>query len=174
MKSVINADHFPKKHERVKVMHHDPDDISAALASMTLFQNNVQQADGKVGTLLVAYAGAAVAAMSSQSELTEQGGVVAAVLLATFTFTFLGSGYHLAQALRPRMGAPRATNRFGIAGARACRPGDRAITTAEAWEMSQVLAVIARRKNFHVARAIPWVAAMLCVGLSGAVAALIR
>jgi hypothetical protein len=77
------------------------------------------------------------------------------------------------QALRPRLQAPPAPNRFGITGITgitgivgSATRSSTADLSAEAWEMARLLAEIARIKYTHIARAIPWTAAMVVLGVA--------
>lgn len=145
-------------------------DATLALTMMNTFQGYLQHADAKVSTLVVAHAGAAVAIIATPSSALGRHGVVAPAVLALFGVTFLMSGYHLIQALRPRLSSPVPPSEFGLMGVSAEPPADPSAQRDAAWEMVRIFAEIARVKHEHVARAIPWTAAMLVVGLGGVVA----
>lgn len=140
------------------------DDINVALVAMTTFQSYVQQAEAKINTLVVVHASAAVAIMAAQTTLAAHPRTAAVTALALFAAALLGSGYHLAQALRPRPHAPATTSRFGITGITSGRPIG-AASAAEAWEMARVFAELAETKYRHIARAIPWTGATIALGV---------
>lgn len=145
---------------------HRSDDVTIALTAMSTFQGYVQQADAKVSTLVVVHAGAAVAIMASQTTLAARPRPVALVTFALFALALLVSGYHLVQALRPRMRPSHRPSRFGIIGMMSDRPIDDA--PAEAWRMARLLAELAEVKYRHIACAIPWTAAMIVIGVTAA------
>ncbi|MDL4772813.1 MULTISPECIES: hypothetical protein [Thermomonosporaceae] len=144
-------------------------DLTVTLALLNSFQNHVQHADTKVSTLLAVHAGTALAVVAAQDGPLDQAGPAWSVLLAVFVLALAVSGYHLLQALRPRLHGPRRYSRFAIA----CLTGDAeppasadpASERAEAWAMIRLLADLARAKHAKVARAVPWTAAMLVAGL---------
>ncbi|GAA3749438.1 hypothetical protein [Salinactinospora qingdaonensis] len=153
-------------------------DTATALTALTMFQGYVQQADAKVGTLVVVNAGSAFAVMAAQAESAGQRGSLASLLLVVFTIAFLASGYHLVQALRPRRTPAPQSSRFSIAMDRyqngEIPPYDKAETNAvdevrEAWELSRVFATLARLKHAHVARSIPYTSVMLVAALGSVV-----
>lgn len=145
---------------------HRSEDVTIALTAMSTFQGYVQQADAKVSTLVVIHAGAAVAIMASQTTLTAHPRPAALATFALFALALLASGYHLVQALRPRMHPPHRLSRFAITGMMSDDPIVDA--SAEAWQMARLLAELAEVKNRHIARAIPWTAAMIVIGVAAA------
>lgn len=145
-------------------------DTTTALTVMNTFQGYLQHADAKVSTLVVAHAGAAVAVIATPSSTMGRHGVVAVSGLALFVGAFLMSGHHLIQALRPRLNSSVPPSAFGIMGISVDPPTDPAAQRDAAWEMARIFAEIARVKHEHVARAIPWTAAMLVIGLAGVIA----
>ncbi len=135
------------------------DAIDSALALVAFSQNNVAHADTKIGVLCVAQVGFALASVNS-AWITGEGPVPVVLPVAACTVAFLASGYHIAQALRPRL----RFHRDGWLGMGAPCPGPRKpLTAEEAWQMAELLAEIARTKNEHIRRAVPWVAVMLTV-----------
>jgi hypothetical protein len=148
---------------------HRSEDVTIALAAISTFQAYVQQADAKVSTLIVVHAGAAVATMASQTTLTTHPRPAALATFAMFALALLASGYHLVQALRPRMHPPHRLSHFGITGMMSDRPiGD---ASAEAWQMARLLAELADVKYRHIARAIPWTATMIVLGVAATLVA---
>ncbi len=145
-------------------------DAALALSVMNTFQGYLQHADAKVSTLVVAHAGAAVAAIATPSSTVGRHGVMGVSVLALFVVAFLMSGYHLIKALRPRLYSSLPPSEFGIMGISAEPPADPLAQRDAAWEMAQIFAEIALVKHEHVARAIPWTAAMLVIGLCGVAA----
>ncbi|MFB7667316.1 hypothetical protein ACFC1R_25800 [Kitasatospora sp. NPDC056138] len=150
---------------------------------MTIFQGYVQQADSKVNTLLVVHTGGAVAVVSTlggRGDLRHP--VLTWILLAGFATAFLVSGYHVTQALRPRLDPPVPPSRFAITGLAdddglgAVGPDtarwDPAAQRIEAWATARLLSQIALVKNRHVVRATPWTASMLALGMAAALTAL--
>lgn len=83
------------------------------------------------------------------------------MLLALFAVAFLVSGYHVLQALRPRMDPPALPSRFGIVGPQPEGTAAPETQAAEAWAMSRLLSRIALLKNRHLATATPWAGAMI-------------
>ncbi|MDH6123513.1 hypothetical protein [Kitasatospora sp. GP82] len=156
----------------------DPSPLEVALSALTSFQGYVQQADSKVNTLLVVHTGGAVAVVSAlggRSGLRHPTPTV--LLLAGFVVAFLVSGYHVAQALRPRLDPPTPPSRFAITGMVPDSPDgvgpehaatDAAAQRTEAWAMVRLLSRTALAKNRHLARAVPWTAAMLALGVATA------
>lgn len=140
------------------------DDINVALAAMTTFQSYIQQAEAKINTLVVVHAGAAVAIMASQTTLAAHPRPAIVIAFVLFAAALLGSGYHLAQALRPRPHTPRTRSNFGITGITSGRPIG-TVTAADAWEMARLFAELAEIKYRHIARAIPWTATMITLGI---------
>jgi hypothetical protein len=145
-------------------------DLETALAAMTAAQGYVQQADAKVNTLLVLHTGGTVAVLGVLGGASGRS-VVVWMLLALFALAFLVSGYHVLQALRPRLESPGLPNRFGITAARPTDADDPAEPAAEAWAMARLLSRIALLKNRHLARATPWAGVMIS---SAVFAALLR
>lgn len=148
-------------------------DATMALTVMNTFQGYLQHADTKVATLVVVHAGAAIAVIATPSSLTARHGAVALAVLALFAGAFLMSGHHLIQALRPRLTASIPPSAFGLMGVSVTPPTDPRVQRDAAWEMARIFAEIARTKHEHVARAIPWTAAMLLIGLGGVITAVI-
>ncbi|HJE58286.1 MAG TPA: hypothetical protein K8V84_07190 [Nocardiopsis listeri] len=143
------------------------DGIESALAVVTFYQNNVAQADTKIGFLCVAQVGFAMALVNGKPPATPDFLPTLIPLLAC-SFAFLASGYHLFRALRPRM-------RFWdegrmIGGFLTPRPKN-PLTSDEVWRMAEVLSGIVSAKNWHIQRCIPWLAFLLSLivanGLSG-------
>jgi hypothetical protein len=149
---------------------HDDGDTALALALMNTFQGYLQHADTKVSTLVVAHAGGAVAVIASPPSTIGQHGALALSAFALFVGAFLMSGHHLIQALRPRLTASLPPSAFGLMGISAEPLADPAEQREAAWRMARIFAEIARIKHEHVARAIPWTAGMLIVGLGGVIA----
>jgi hypothetical protein len=145
-------------------------DTTTALTVMSTFQGYLQHADAKVSTLVVAHAGATVAVIATPSSITGRFGLVALAGLALFIGAFLMSGHHLIQALRPRLTSSVPSSAFGLMGITEELPTDIVEQRDAAWEMARIFAEIARVKHRHVARAIPWTAALLVIGLGSVIA----
>ncbi|MEE2042100.1 hypothetical protein ABZ234_02560 [Nocardiopsis sp. NPDC006198] len=143
------------------------DVIDSALAAVAFFQNNVSQADTKIGFLCAAQAGFAMALVNGEG-VSEGHPITSALSLLACAFAFLASGYHLVLALRPRTlfrGGGRMVIGFP-------RPNsERPLTADEVWRMAEVFSTISRAKNQHIRRCIPWLAFMLVLvvanGLAG-------
>lgn len=150
-------------------MDHSHAETAMALTMMNTFQGYLQHADAKVSTLVVAHAGAAVAVIAAPLNITGRSGAVALPALVLFAGAFLMSGHHLIQALRPRLTASVPPSAFGLMGISAKPLTDLSDQRDAAWKMAQIFAEIAQTKHVHVARAIPWTAAMLVIGLSGVI-----
>ncbi len=147
-------------------------EATLALSVMNTFQGYLQHADAKVSTLVVAHAGAAVAVIATPSSTMGRHGVLGASVLTLFVVAFLMSGYHLIQALRPRLYSSVPPSEFGLMGISVEPLTDPLAQRDAAWKMAQIFAEIARVKHKHVARAIPWTAAMLVIGLGGVAASI--
>jgi hypothetical protein len=137
-----------------------PTDLKTALAAMSAAQGYVQQADAKVNTLLVLHTGGTVAVLGVLGGTAGRSAVVW-ILLSLFALAFLASGYHVLQALRPRLDPPALPNRFGIVGPRPEDDADPGLPAAEAWAMSRLLGRIALLKNRHLVKATPWAGVMI-------------
>ncbi|WP_329087638.1 MULTISPECIES: hypothetical protein [unclassified Streptosporangium] len=140
---------------------------------MISFQSYVQHADGKVGVLAVAHAGAAatVAAQAGGVARLAHAGLVAGnALLGLFLLGFLVSGYHMLQTIRPVLWPPNTRSRYGITGVAGHLPqaADEDVATRidEAWAMTRLLAQIAERKYRHVSSALPWTGLTLVAAIS--------
>ncbi|MEV5575780.1 hypothetical protein AB0L06_37570 [Spirillospora sp. NPDC052269] len=133
-------------------------DAMVAVAAVGTFQNYLQHADTKVSALSAVLAGAAGAMLSTGS-----GSATSAVF---FLVTFLGAGFHLVQALRPRLDGDPTTSAFGIVGITRHLPADAVAQRDEAWAMARILAHAATLKHRHVVRAIPWTAASVLVAVT--------
>ncbi|WP_150241572.1 hypothetical protein [Nocardiopsis quinghaiensis] len=138
---------------------HKGDGIDSALSVVAFFQNNVAQADTKIGFLCVAQVGFAMALVNGNGTVGAEP-VPTNLPLLVCAFAFFAAGYHLVQALRPRM-------RFHSEGRRVTgfprpRP-QQPLTPDEVWRMAEILSEIVRDKNRHVRRCIPWLALMLIV-----------
>ncbi|MGW1196216.1 hypothetical protein ACWD4B_10240 [Streptomyces sp. NPDC002536] len=159
---------MPREIERREA---DETSVKVALGALTAFQGYVQQADAKVNTLLMVHTGGVVAAVTT---LGGRAGIrwtpVVGVLIAAFGVAFLISGFHIVQAIRPRLHAPTPLNPFGITGVGLPPPPCRQAQCEQAWAMAELLGEIALVKNRHVQRAVPWTALMLCLGIAAAVA----
>jgi hypothetical protein len=144
----------------------EEDAIDSALAVVAFYQNNVAHADTKIGVLCVAQVGFALALVNSDG-MTGGGPVPPHWPLVACTAAFLVAGYHLVQALRPRMSFGGRTRReFHALGP------DNRLRVEDAWRMARILSGIARTKNQHIRRCIPWVAIMLSVIVMNGVAEL--
>jgi hypothetical protein len=130
-----------------------------ALTAVGTFQNYLQHADAKVSVL------SAVLAGSGGAMLSAAGGTPATFALL-YLVAFLGAGFHLAQALRPRLDDDPATSAFGIMGITEHLPADAAAQRDEAWAMARILANVATLKHRHVVRAIPWTAASVVLAVT--------
>lgn len=146
---------------------HREDGIESALAVLAFYQNNVAQADTKIGFLCVAQVGFAMALVNGKPPTTPDF-VPTLIPLLTCAVAFLASGYHLFRALRPRMRFHHEGRMMG--GFLPPRPKN-PLTSAEVWRMAEVLSGIVSAKNWHVQRCIPWLALLLALivanGLSG-------
>jgi len=131
-----------------------------ALAALGTFQNYLQHADAKVSILSAVLAGSAGAMLSAAD------GAPATYALL-YLAVFLCAGFHLAQALRPRLDDDPATSAFGIMGITEPLPAPTAAQRDEAWAMVRILAHVAARKHRHVIRALPWTAASVVLALTG-------
>ncbi|NKY99625.1 hypothetical protein [Nocardiopsis alborubida] len=135
------------------------DGIESALAVVAFFQNNVAQADTKIGFLCVAQVGFAMALVNGGGT-GDTGPLPVALPVLVCAFAFLVAGYHLVRALRPRLrfhSGGRAVTGFP-------RPRPRQpLTSDEVWRMAEILSGIALEKNRHIRRCIPWLALMLVV-----------
>jgi hypothetical protein len=130
-----------------------------ALTAVGTFQNYLQHAEAKVSVLSAVLAGSAGVMLSAV------GGTPATFALL-HSVAFLGAGFHLAQALRPRLDNDPATSAFGVMGITEHLPSDAAAQRDEAWAMARVLADLATLKHRHVARAIPWTAASVVLAVT--------
>ncbi|GAA1196031.1 hypothetical protein F4556_003680 [Kitasatospora gansuensis] len=155
--------------------HPEPSALTVALSALTAFQGYVQQADSKVNTLLVVHTGGVVAVVSALAgrDAPVRFPLPTLLVMAGFAIAFLLSGFHVLQALRPRLDPPVPPSRFAITGINHLGLGhatgvDPAAQRIEAWAMAQLLAQIALVKNQHLARATPWTAAMLVLGVGAA------
>ncbi|MEV5414041.1 hypothetical protein AB0K60_35060 [Thermopolyspora sp. NPDC052614] len=153
------------------------EDPAAMHAIVTIFQNYVQQADGKAGVLVVIHTAAVAAAIApgrAAAELDGAGAAVGYVLLALFLLGFLVSGYHVLRVLWPRLTPPGSPSRYGITGVVNGPPADAAAFAepAEAWAMVRLLAEIAQCKHRHIRRALPWTGLALVSVVSWAMVAI--
>ncbi|WP_336214072.1 hypothetical protein [Nonomuraea sp. LPB2021202275-12-8] len=153
------------------------EDVASALATAAVCQNSVEHADTKAGVLIMVHAGGA-AMLAGQIGpafgIVRGGGwfaLLGLAMFAMFAVSFVASGHHLAQALRPDLRPPDRPSRFSIV----CRPSltagrsDPAQEAEEAWAMARLLGEIAERKHRRIATAIPWTCLMV-VGAIGAIA----
>ncbi|QXJ20733.1 hypothetical protein AGRA3207_001498 [Actinomadura graeca] len=139
-----------------------------AVTVMTAFQNYLQHAEAKISTLLVAHTGAVLAVMAALPNLPSPGGdsiLVLPAVYGAFVLSFLFSGHHLVQALRPRLRTPISPSAFGIMGVSPNLPAGFEAQRDAAWQMVRVFAELAETKHRHVAKAIPGTAAMLTSAL---------
>jgi hypothetical protein len=154
--------------------------LNVALTAMAAFQGYVQQADSKVNTLLVVHSGGIVVVLGALAGRAVPDGMVLPMLLLLggFAVALVMSGRHVFRALSPGVEAPAVPSRFAITGIGATGPDlatgldpadlDPVAQCAEAWAMSRLLARTALVKNHHIARAMPWTAAMLAFGVAAA------
>lgn len=133
-------------------------DATVALAAVGTFQNYLQHADAKVSVLSVVLAGSAGALLSTSGDTS-------AAFAVLYLVAFIGAGFHLVQALRPRLNDP-VTSAFGIMGISEHLPADAAAQRDEAWAMVRILADVAALKHRHVVRAIPWTAASVLLAIT--------
>ncbi|MDO0934063.1 hypothetical protein QQY66_21090 [Streptomyces sp. DG2A-72] len=143
--------------------------LEVALAALAIFQGYVQQADSKVNVMVVVHTGGVVAAAAALG-----GGAgtcwspVLGTVLFAFAVTLLVSGFHIVRALRPSTHAPAPVNPFGVTGLDADLAGDPQTQAEQLWVMARFLGSIALAKNRALARATPWTALMLCLGIASA------
>ncbi|WP_067475054.1 hypothetical protein [Actinomadura hibisca] len=134
-------------------------DATVALTAVGTFQNYLQHADAKVSVLSAVLAGS-VGAMLSAADGTS------AAFALLYLAAFLGAGFHLIQALRPRLDDDPVTSAFGIMGIGEHLPADADAQRDEAWAMARILAGVAALKHRHVARAVPWTAASVVLAVT--------
>jgi hypothetical protein len=153
------------------------EEVVSALTAATVCQSYVQHADTKAGVLIVVQAGGAsmlAAQMGPVFAILRGGdwiGLVGLVLLAAFAVSFVASGYHLVQALRPDLRPTDRPSRFSIVNrpSRNAGHGNPAQQAEEAWATVRLLGEIAARKHRRIARSIPWTCLMV-VNTIGAIA----
>ncbi|HYN97285.1 MAG TPA: Pycsar system effector family protein [Pilimelia sp.] len=151
-------------------------DLQAGLVTVGSFQSSIQHADSKITALLAAQGGLMALAAGQAAavrSLPPIVGLAPVVLMGGLSLlTVLGSCvsmWHLAAAMRPRLGGPTGSNRFGFPNVAA--HGVRAFADdrrqgEELWELAAVLARIALAKHQRIRRALPWIGAsfVACVG----------
>ncbi|GGP03323.1 hypothetical protein LDL08_11350 [Nonomuraea glycinis] len=153
------------------------EEVVSALTAATVCQSYVQHADTKAGVFIVVQAGGAsmlAAQMGPVFTILRGCGWVALaglVLLIGFAVSFVASGYHLVQALRPDLRPTDRPSRFSIVNrpTRNAGHGNPGQQAEEAWATVQVLSEIAARKHRRIARSIPWIC-LLVVTTIGAIA----
>ncbi|MFE0156357.1 hypothetical protein ACFWY5_55150 [Nonomuraea sp. NPDC059007] len=152
------------------------EDVVAALATVSVFQNYVQHADTKAGIVVVVHAAGATLLAAQSGAAPKILGASAALgwsVLAAFAVGFLAAGYCLARAVSPSRRLVH--SRYGISGAPETPPDhtDLRRQYAEAWAMITTLAAIARKKHRHVAGAIRWTYVVILSTTVWSVAALL-
>ncbi|WP_283137752.1 hypothetical protein [Rhizohabitans arisaemae] len=148
------------------------EELHVALATLSSFQSATSQADGKVGTIVVAHAGLTALMATQIGEIRPVLGSAAfpvlvplVATLATFLVALAICWWYLIQAIRPRTVPLPGANRFSFPSRP--RPDAPAAATgareqcAQVWEVVGVLAEIAVAKHRYVAAAIGWSAVML-------------
>ncbi|CAL9475936.1 hypothetical protein SUDANB121_02949 [Nocardiopsis dassonvillei] len=143
----------------------EEDGIHSAFAVVAFFQNNIGQADTKIGFLCVAQIGFSLALINTGPPLGA-GPLPGWLPLLACCVAFVLSGYHLVSALRPRTLFGRGRMVMGLTDFSPGRP----LSTDEVWGMVSVLVRVSREKNHHIQRCLPWLSLMLfLIVLNGAV-----
>lgn len=142
----------------------EEDGIHSAFAVVAFFQNNIGQADTKIGFLCVAQVGFALALVNTDPR-ADVGPVPGWVPLLVCCVVFALSGRHLVLALRPRTLFGRGRMVMGFPEVPLRRP----LTADEVWGMVSVLVRVSRDKNHHIRRCIPWLSLMLVLIVLNAV-----
>jgi hypothetical protein len=158
---------------KVRQRDYGLEDLQTALSAVASANFTIQQADAKVGILVVMQVGmAAVVSTEAAALFTASGRASTPVHVATtittmaFICGFFMSGRNLVQAIRPRLDRAQTPSRFGVATLVDMDPAAMVGTPlsaqcVEAWALARTLAGIAMRKHGYVARAIPWFGLML-------------
>ena len=134
-------------------------DAMVALTAVGTFQSYLQHADAKVSVLYV------VLASSAGTMLGIADGASTAFALP-YLVAFLGAGFHLAQALRPRLEGDPAASAFGIMGITEHLPADTVAQRDQAWAMARILATATALKHRHLTRALPWTALSVALAVT--------
>jgi hypothetical protein len=135
------------------------DELATTLATLSMFQGNVQHADDKARTV-VAIQTMLMATVAAQFTLLVNSGVAHTILLAVLAVFVLGyaqSSIHLLRALIPRMAPASMHNPFAFPSV-ATGPGSATPQLVQeqcvhAHEVSHRLAQLAMLKHQHVRRA---------------------
>lgn len=153
-------------------------ELATTLTTVTFFQGAVQHADEKARTV-VAIQTMITALVATQAGLL--GGVkfgsgtrlVVLGALACFALAYAYASLHVFLAIRPRTTAPSSRNQFAFPSVAAGTAGTERMgmrdQSAQAHELSQLLAALAMRKHHHVRAAL----AGTCVLFSSALVLLV-
>ncbi|MCC3769574.1 hypothetical protein [Streptomyces sp. UNOC14_S4] len=140
-------------------------DMAAAVAAMTSFQQVTQQADAKAGTMVTVHVGLAAVVSAQVGQVgapppTQPLAVLFWLATLAYVLTFTVSGYLLVQVIRPRTARYAAPNRFSLDSADHSGANGEQLA-AQMWATADALARIADRKNGYAARAVIWVSVMV-------------
>lgn len=143
------------------------EDLHIALNLIGSFQGTIQHADTKAGMLFAGQAVLTGTAATAPVQLSPQW--VGWLFSAAFLVGLIGSLWHLAVAIRPRLAGPQGVNRFSlphVAGLASRTDGLSIRQQCEhAWELAATLAAISVQKHERIQRALPWVGMTVLVFL---------
>jgi hypothetical protein len=149
------------------------EDLHVALNLIGSFQGTIQHADTKAGMLFAGQAVLTGTAATAPAQLSPQWAGL--VFSAGFLLGLIGSLWHLAVAIRPRLSGPEGVNRFSlphVAGLATRTVGLPVRQQCEhAWQLAATLAAIAIEKHQRIQRAFPWVGLTVLVFLARALLA---